>query len=93
MEKLDEIRSKTLKQIEANERRYKLAFVGAAIVEALFFGLFLFLADLSNRVHVLLLLTAVAIYTIVACGLIAVGLHVNRNTLRVIRTIEVLNRG
>lgn len=91
MEKLDEIRSNTLNQIEANERRYKLAFVGAAAVEAAFLGIFLVLADLSNRGHVLLLVTAVAIYTIVAFGLIAVGLHVNRNTLRVIRAIEALD--
>ena len=92
MDKLDEVRNNTLKQIEANERRYKLAFVGAAAVEAAFLGLFLVLADLTNRSHVLLLVTAVAIYTIVAFGLIAVGLHVNRNTLRVIRAIEALDR-
>ena len=92
MENLDEIRSNTLKQIEANERRYKLAFVGAAAVEAAFLGLFLVIADLSNRSHLLLLVTAMAIYTIVGFGLIAVGLHVNRNTLRVIRAIETLDR-
>ena len=93
MDKLDEVRNATLKQIDANERRYKIAFVGAAAVEAAFLGLFLVLADLTNRGHVLLLVTAVAIYTIVAFGLIAVGLHVNRNTLRVIRAIEALDRG
>ncbi len=93
MDKLDEVRNSTLKQIDANERRYKLAFVGAAAVEAAFLGLFLVLADLSNRGHILLLVTAMAIYTIVAFGLIAVGLHVNRNTLRVIRAIEALDRG
>lgn len=92
MENLNEIRNSTLKQIEANERRYKLSFVGAAAIEAAFLGLFLVLADLTNRNHLLLLITAVAIYTIVAFGLIAVGLHVNRNTLRVIRAIEALRR-
>ena len=75
------------------DRQLALAFVGAAAVEAAFLGLFLLLADLTNRSHVLLLVTAVAIYTIVAFGLIAVGLHVNRNTLRIIRAIEALDRG
>jgi hypothetical protein len=81
-----------LKQIEANERRYKLAFVGAALTEAAFLGLFLTLADLTERSHLLLLVTGIAIYTVVLFGLIALGLHVNKNTLRVIRAIEALDR-
>jgi len=89
-EKLNEIRSNTLNQIEANERRYKLAFAAAALVEALFIGMFILIADLSDRLHVLLLIASVAIYTIVAFGLVAVGLHINRNTLRVIRAIEAM---
>ena len=89
-DKLNEIRSNTLSQIEANERRYKLAFAGAALVEALFLALFLVLADLSDRMHVLLLIASMAIYTIVAFGLIAVGIHINRNTLRVNQAIEAI---
>jgi hypothetical protein len=92
MDNLNEIRNNTLKQIEANERRYKLAFVGAALTEAVFLGLFLTLADLTERGHLLLLVTGIAIYTVVLFGLIALGLHVNRNTLRVIRAIEALDR-
>ena len=89
-DKLNELRTSVLDQIEANERRYKLAFVGAAAVEAVFLGLFIVLADFSERLHVLLFIASIAIYTIVAFGLIAVGLHVSRNTLRVIRAIEAL---
>jgi hypothetical protein len=92
MDNLNEIRNNTLKQIEANERRYKLAVVGAALTEAVFLGLFLTLADLTERGHLLLLVTGIAIYTVVLFGLIALGLHVNRNTLRVIRAIEALDR-
>jgi uncharacterized membrane protein (DUF485 family) len=85
---LNEVRSNVLAQIEAVENRYKFAFVAAALAEAVFLGLFILLADFSERLHVLLLIAAVAIYTIVAFGLIALGLHVTRNTLRVIRAIE-----
>lgn len=91
-EKIDEIRANTLNQIERNERNYKYAFVGAAVIELLFFVAFLLLADFSNRVHILLLLSTVALYTIVAFGLIALGLHVNRNALRVIHAIELIER-
>ena len=88
--KIDEIRTNTLNLIERNERNYKFAFVGAAAIEALFFAAFLLLADFSNRVHVLMLIMTVAIYTILAFGLIALGLHVNRNTLRVLNALETV---
>lgn len=91
-EKINEIRSNTLNLIERNERNYKLAFVGAAAVELAFLVGFLLLADFSNRVHVLLLLSAIATYTILIFGLIAVGLHVNRNTLRMLSAIELLGK-
>lgn len=89
-EKINEIRANTLDQIERNERNYKLAFAGGAFVELLFLIAFILLADFSNRVHVLLLLTTMTIYTILIFGLIALGLHVNRNTLRVLKAVETL---
>ena len=92
-EKINEIRANTLNQIERNERNYKYAFVGAALVELSFLVAFLILADFSNRVHALLLIATIAVYTIVAFGLIALGLHVNRNTLRVINAIELIAKG
>ncbi len=89
-EKINEIRSNTLNQIERNERNYKFSFVGAAFVELLFLVAFLLLADFSNRVHVLLLIMTIVIYTIMAFGLLALGLHVNRNTLRVLSALEAI---
>ena len=91
-DKINEIRHNTLSLIERNERNYKYVFVGAALIEVLFFAAFLLLADFSNRVHLLLLITTITIYTITAFGLIALGLHVNRNTLRVLNAIELLEK-
>ncbi len=91
-EKINEIRSNTLNLIERNERNYKFSFVGAAFVELLFLVAFLLLADFSNRVHLLLLIMTIVIYTIMAFGLLALGLHVNRNTLRVLNAIELLEK-
>ncbi len=89
-DKINEIRVNTLNLIERNERNYKYVIVGAALVEVLFFAAFLLLADFSNRVHVLLLITTITVYTILAFGLIALGLHVNRNTLRVLNALETI---
>jgi len=91
-EKINDIRANTLNLIERNERNYKYVFTGAALIEVLFFAAFLLLADFSNRVHVLLLITTITIYTMIAFGLIALGLHVNRNTLRVLNALEAIGK-
>lgn len=89
-EKINEMRNNTLNLIERNERNYKLAFVGAAFIEALFIAAFLLLADFSNRVHLLLFIASFSVYTILIFGLMALGLHVNRNTLRVLSALETI---
>ena len=88
--KIEEVRGAVLDRIERSERHYKAAFFGAALVEAIFLGGFLFLADLSNRTHVLLLITTVAIYTLMALSLMALGNYINRSTLRVLKAVEML---
>jgi hypothetical protein len=91
-EKINKIRENALNRIEYNERNYNLAFVGAALVEMLFIGAFLLLADFSNRVHLLLFIASFSVYTILIFGLMALGLHVNRNTLRMLKAIEMLGK-
>src|SRR5262245_19334877 len=85
---LDRVRGAALDRIERGARAYRLAFRSAAAVEGAFFVGFLLLADFSNRLHVLLLLATVAVYTIVGLGLFALGAHVNRCTDRVLQAIE-----
>jgi hypothetical protein len=89
---LDDIRETTLARIERTERNYKLMFVGVAAVELVFLAAFLLLADFSNRVHLLLLISSMSVYTIVGFGLIALGLHVNQNALRIISAIETIEK-
>ena len=76
-----------LDKIDRTERTDKILFALTALVEALFLAAFLLLADFSNRLHLLLLLAAVATYTIVLLGLFALGAHVSRCTLRVLRAL------
>lgn len=87
--RLDEIRGDALGRIERAERNTRLAFYGAAIVELALLASFLLLADFSDRVQLLLLIATIAVYTIVALGLLAVGAHVSRNTQIVLRAIEL----
>lgn len=87
---LDEVRGAALDRIERAERNFKLVIFAAAVWEAFFLVAFLLAADLSNRTHVLLLLSTVGGYTIIVLGLFALGLHVNRGILRVLKALELL---
>ena len=91
MPTLDEIRREAVERAAAAERNYKLAFWGAILLETIFFVAFLLLADLKNRNHILLLLCSVGIYGILALALVALGAHVSRCTLRVLKAIALLD--
>ncbi|HKC66088.1 MAG TPA: hypothetical protein VKB86_20760 [Pyrinomonadaceae bacterium] len=86
------VRKSALDRIERSERHSKIAFFGAGLVEVAFLAGFFLLADLRNRTHVLLLLATVAVYTILALGLVVLGSYMNRNTLRILNAIELLDR-
>ena len=90
--KLDEMRAAALIRINRSERNFKLAFFAAALVEMLFVVSFLLLSDLTNRLHLLLLISTVSCYSIVVLGLFALGAHINRSALRVLTAIETLKK-
>ena len=87
--KLDEVRAAALARIDRSERTFKLAFFCAFIVESLFIVSFFLLADLSNRLHLLLLISTVSCYSIVVIGLFALGAHINRGIARLLKAIEL----
>lgn len=86
---LDRVRAAALERIDRSERNYKLAFFGAGVVETAFIVSFLLLADLSNRLHLLLLISTVSCYSIVVLGLFALGAHINRAIARLLKAIEL----
>ena len=89
---VNKVRQGVLDRIERSERHTKLAFFVAGVIEAAFLLGFLLLADLHNRTHVLMFLSTIAIYTILALGLVALATHVSRNTLRILSAIELLEK-
>ena len=87
---LDRVRAAALAQVDRSARNFKLAFFGAALLESIFLVSFLLLADLSNRMHILLLISTVSCYGIVVLGLVAMGAHINRGVMRVLKAVEML---
>jgi hypothetical protein len=84
----EQIRSQALERIDRSEKNFKLAFYAAVMVEGLFLVAFLLLMEFSNRTHVLLLIAAIGVYSIVVLGLVALGAHFNRGILRVLQAID-----
>ena len=87
---LDEVRAAALARVDRSERNFKLAFFGALVIETAFILSFLLLADLSNRLHLLLLISTVSCYSIVVLGLVALGAHINRGVARLLKAVELL---
>ena len=90
---LDRVRAAALARIDRTERNFKLAFLGAALLESAFFISFLLLADLTNRLHLLLLIATVGCYSILALGMFALGAHFNRGLARVLKAVELGSEG
>lgn len=88
MDKLDAVRARVLDRVDAAERQFRWAFFGAVALEGLFLAVFLFVADFANRTHVLLLIGTVMSYSVIILGLLALGAHVNRSTLRILQAID-----
>lgn len=86
---LDNVRAAAMARIDRSERNFKLAFFAAAVIESAFIVSFLVLADFSNRLHLLLLISTVSCYSIVVLGLVALGAHVNRGIARVLKGLEI----
>ena len=79
-----------LKHVERNERNHRIAILSGAVLEALFLGAFLLVADLSNRTHLLLLMVFAASMSLLVLAGMALGAFVNRHTLRVLSAVEML---
>lgn len=88
MNDLDSIRAAALKKIDRAELFFKLSLVGATLFEGLFLVGILYFADFKDPLHRLILCCTGIIYMPVLIGLMALGAHVNRNTLRVLARLD-----
>jgi hypothetical protein len=86
---LEQLRAHALKQMDRAERNFKLSFFGAVIFEGLFTLGIIYFVDFRDPLHMLIVCCAGVIYMPVILGLVALGAHVNRNTLRVLARLDV----
>ncbi|HEX2834510.1 MAG TPA: hypothetical protein VHW00_15975 [Thermoanaerobaculia bacterium] len=88
MNDLDTMRASALQKIDSAERNFKLAFFGAILFESFFLLSVLWFANFKDPLHLLILSCTGLIYMPVILGLVALGAHVNRVTLRVLARLD-----
>jgi hypothetical protein len=90
MNSLDSVRAAALEEVDRATRNFKLAFWGAVFFETVFLIAMLVVVDFRNRDHLLLLFGIGLVYEPLVLGLVALGAHMNRCTLRILRRLDDL---
>jgi hypothetical protein len=81
-------RSIALNESDRAASRQKGLFFAVATVELLFIVAFLLLADFSNRLHVLLFLSTMTVYTTLGLGLIILAIRLDGGVRRLVSAID-----
>lgn len=89
---LDGIRENVLEKAEENERLFRILLICAFVIEIVCLVAFAILMDFGNRLHWLILISAVLVYWTLFCGLGALVAELRRNAMRILRAIELLDR-
>lgn len=86
---LDRLRTETLARIDGRERAFRLWLIAAGLMEAICLIAFILLADFSNRIHLLMLISALLVYGTLAFGLFALGAFTQTWCRRILTAIEL----
>jgi hypothetical protein len=88
MNDLEQMRANALAQIDRAALWFRLSLYGAVIFEGLFTLGVVWFADFHSRLNLLIVCCTGLIYMPVVLGLIALGAHMNRCTLRVLARLD-----
>jgi hypothetical protein len=88
MNDLDTMRAQALRKMDAAERYFKLAFFGAVLFEGLFTIGIVRYVNFRDPLHMLIVSCTGIIYMPLLLGLVALGAHVNRVTLRILARLD-----
>ena len=89
----NEVRLRVLDEMAHADRFKVAAIMAAAIAESGGFIAAFWLIDWDNQTHVLIFAMTMLVYLVLALGMIALGSHMSRNTLRIIAAIESATAG
>ena len=88
MNDLEQMRANALKQMDRAQRNFRSALFGAVLFEGFFTLAIIYFSDIHNPLHLLIVCCTGLIYMPIVLGLVALGAHMNRNTLRVLARLD-----
>jgi hypothetical protein len=88
MNDIDALRANALKQMDTARRNFLAAFYGAVLFEGLFTLGILYFVNWRDPLHMLIVCCTGIIYMPIVLGLVALGAHMNRCTLRVLARLD-----
>jgi hypothetical protein len=89
---LDKLRAAALERVERAELSYKLGRLFLITFEAALFACILLTMDYRNRLHWLLLYTAMLVYGIWLGGILTLGSYIRYSTQGILKAIDALRR-
>jgi hypothetical protein len=87
---LDKVRAAALERMERAERNYKRGKVFLITFEATLLACFLGVMDYRDRLHWLLLFTALLVYGIWLGGILTLGSYIKDSTQGILKAIDAL---
>lgn len=88
-EKMDQARREALNQIDKKEKRFKILIVFIALLEGLLLFLLIYNMNWGNDTHLLIFIATLLIYGVLGMGIVALGVFINLNTLKILKAIDV----
>ena len=87
---LDEVRAAALEQMDRAERSYKIGKLFLITFEAALLACVLLTMDYRDRLHWLLLYTALLVYGIWLGGILTLGSYIKYSTQGILKAIDAL---
>jgi len=88
---LDSVRISVLDDMERTARVRTVAIAAAAVAEAALLSTAVWLIDWEQKTQITMFVLFVLTYFVIALGLIALGTHVSRSTMRIVAAIEAVS--
>jgi hypothetical protein len=89
---LDKVRAAALEQMDRAERSYKIGKVFLITFEATMLACILVTMDYRERLHWLLLFTALLVYGIWLGGILTLGSYIKFSTQGILKAIDALHQ-
>ena len=80
--------SSVIDRIERSRKVFSFAIAGAAVLEMLLIAAMLLLVNFADKTQALIFVGTLGSYTLLALGLVMLGMHIDRALLRAVQAVS-----